>query len=94
MGMKILMLLILLFPGLKVVDYAYVRSVELDSKPDSVTSSNLPTHTDVYMHFRSNGITIEEQKIKPSSRGKWIAEGLVVSLVVLTVVGLVRGRSR
>ncbi|WP_138993933.1 hypothetical protein [Larkinella sp. C7] len=93
--MKILMLLILLIPGLKVLDYAYVHSMELDSKPDSVTTAAAPAHTDVYLHppaerNREKNGTVS----KPADRGRWVTKGVVVSLVILLAVGLVRGRSR
>ncbi|KAA9340425.1 hypothetical protein [Larkinella humicola] len=93
--MKILMLLILLIPGLKVLDYAYVHSMELDSKPYSVTITASPAHTDVYLHTPAERGREEKATVsKPSDRGKSVMKGVVVSLVMLLAVGLVRGRSR
>jgi hypothetical protein len=94
MGMKILMLLILLIPGLKVLDYAYVQSMELDAAPDSVTKTAAPAHTDVYLHPPTHHTAETKPALKPSGRGRWVAKGVVVSLVLLLAVGLVRGRSR
>ncbi|MGM9510254.1 hypothetical protein ACS5NO_21150 [Larkinella sp. GY13] len=89
------MLLILLIPGLKVLDYAYTQSVELDAKPDSVTTTAWSAHTDVYLHMPAESNREKKATVsKPSDRGKWVTKGVVVSLVILLAVGLVRGRSR
>ncbi|RRB06399.1 hypothetical protein [Larkinella rosea] len=91
--MKILLFIILLLPGLKLVDYAVEQSARLDEKPALAAKSVVSDRSDVYLHLQREQIGGKEQYLKTNGRGKLIAKGLIVSLVVIISIGLVRQRS-
>ncbi|WP_124905872.1 hypothetical protein [Larkinella knui] len=88
------MLLILLIPAFKVLDYAYEQSVRFDSQVDAKMTNDAAIHTDMYLHNPIDHSKLKPQPIEPSSHREWIAKGLVVSMIILIAIGLVRGRPR
>ncbi|MRS65233.1 hypothetical protein [Larkinella terrae] len=92
--MKAFLLIILLLPGLKLLDYACEQSARLDASSSLTMYNTGARRSDMYIHERKAEAIENQKTIKTSHQNGWVIKGLVVSLVIIISIGLVRERPR